>query len=502
MISPTLRQDLIRRFGKDSVFDSRADKAVYACDASVLYPSPPDVVVLPRTTQQVRDLVLWCNEHRIPFTARGAGTGQSGGAITPEGGVLIGFSRLNRILSLDPHTQTAIVEPGVVNAALTTAAAPHGLFFAPDPSSMAACTLGGNVAENAGGVHCLKYGVTTDHVLGLEVVLPNGDVLDLLHSATPTRHQGLGANLVAMFCGSEGTLGVITKIRVALTPLPQHTGVFLVGFPTSRQACQAIQAIMGAGLLPSAMEFMDTFTVRAVNEAFALGFPEDVAALLLIELDGPPWQVAADHQHVADLLAPHAPSFVEWTTDPPTRQRFWRARKGTVGAYGRTRPAMVVQDTVIPVAALANVLTGIEAICEKHQVIVGNVFHAGDGNMHPNILFHPDDPDEICRVLAANDDIVALSLAVGGALTGEHGVGMEKIAFMQDAYPATTLTLFRHLQQALDPHTLANPAKLLPHRSCCGGTGPVHLTHDTPKKLRGLTPPPVSPHTDEPTLWV
>ncbi|MFM7468195.1 MAG: FAD-binding oxidoreductase, partial [Vampirovibrionales bacterium] len=415
-------------------------------------------------------------------------------------------------LELCPEQRYALVEPGVVNADLTTVCKPYGLFFAPDPSSLAACTLGGNVAENAGGIHCLKYGVTTDHLLGMEVILPTGECVWL---ERPEGYDALGGgadiDLTGLWCGSEGTLGVITKLKLALTPLPTHVGVMLLGFETTLHATQCIAAIMASRILPAAMEFMDALTVQAVNQAFHMGFPETLEALLLVELDAhDESHFLMQYQALTEVVKPFAPPLYRWETTPEACEGLWKARKGTVAAYGRFRPAMVVQDTVIPLETLPEVLAGIQAICEQYEVLVGNVFHAGDGNLHPNILLNPQDPDETQRVLQANEAIIALCLKMGGVLSGEHGIGLEKIAFMNDAFSSEVLACFESLKRAFDPALRCNPGKMLPSiAKRCGESGCYHINGGSLQHSQGgirLKGFPLSPYraTSEtiPFLWI
>ncbi len=475
LIQP-LRQKLGRRF----VLDQPEELLVYECDACTLIKTRPDLVVLPATTEEVALTVQLCHQYQIPFVARGAGTGLSGGALPVEGGVIISLSRMNRIRELDIENRTAMVEPGVVNAWLNRELAPHGLFYAPDPSSQSACTIGGNIAENAGGIHCIKYGVTTDHVLALEVVLPDGSVV-WVGSKTRRAH---GLNLVGVMVGSEGTLGIVTQAIVRLTPVPQTIRVFLAAFDQVAQATDTVATLIQSELTPSALEFMDAFTVKAVNEAFQVGFPEQCEAVLLIELDGPHWQVNQVEQRLRQILEQHEVIQVQVGETEQERQALWAARKGAVAAYGRYQPAFYLHDCVIPRSELTYVLRRIHEIGAEYRMLIGNVFHAGDGNLHPNILFDPDDAEMVQRVLAGGYEILNVCLEVGGTLSGEHGIGIEKSAFMDRIFSEDDLTRMKRFKALFDPKNLANPAKIFPIRKGCGETHTA-LTH-TMKAGEGL----------------
>jgi glycolate oxidase len=457
--------------GKAFVLTSPEALLAYGCDACTLVKAHAHVVVLPKTAQQVAKIVTLCRQAGVPYVARGAGTGLSGGALPVEGGVLIGLARMNRLLTLDPDSRTAVVEVGLINAMLNQLASPHNLFYAPDPSSQSACTLGGNIAENAGGIHCLQYGVTTDHVLDLEVVLPSGELLWLsghpkgLHTR---RVQGL--NLVGLMVGSEGTLGIVTKAIVQLLPKPAHTVVVVATFNQLAQATQAVSAIITSNLLPSALELMDGFTVMAVNAAYHIGFPEDSEALLLIELAGNPTSVTNRQTDLLTLLQQHHSTQTQTATSPADRDALWKARKGAVAAYGRIAPAFYLHDCVIPRSQLTTVLAQLAIIAKRYQLPLGNVFHAGDGNLHPHLFFDPDDPEAVSRVLAAGDDILQTCLDAGGVLSGEHGIGIEKAHFMHKQFSETDLAMMYRIKAVFDPDRLANPGKILPQAKGCGET--------------------------------
>lgn len=475
MAQTTLPADLIARFkhrlGDRFVLYEPSELAVYDCDGCVLIKTEPDLVVIPGTTQEVAEVVKLCLEANVPYVARGSGTGLSGGALTVAGGVLISLARMNRIEEIDIPNLSATVEVGVINGWLNRDLLPHGLFFAPDPSSQSACTIGGNIAENSGGIHCVKYGVTVDHILALEVVLPDGEIAWL---GSQSRNQH-GYNLTGLITGSEGTLGIITRAIVRLMPKPENVRVYLAAFESTAQATDAVTAIMNV-MQPAALEFMDAFTVKAVNEAFAVGFPENCEAVLLIELDGPAPAIAAQEKDLLAILQTHNVEQTRTGTTEQERTVLWAARKGAVAAYGRYYPAFYLHDCVIPRSQLTEIIRKINEIGEKHQICIGNVFHAGDGNLHPNILFDPDDKEQLEAVLAGGEEILEACLAVGGVLSGEHGIGIEKSAYMTRQFTEDDLNRMIAIKQTLDPTGLANPAKIFPVRKGCGETR-MTLTH-------------------------
>jgi glycolate oxidase len=485
------KREAIALLGRRFVLDTPEMLSTYERDACLLMRGRPHLVTLPATTAQVARLVALCHQYHLGYIARGAGTGLSGGALAlggnaghrdaaadtvhSEGGVIIGLSRLDRILHIDPATRTATVEVGVVNARLNQALAPYGLFYAPDPSSMAACTLGGNVAENAGGIHCLKYGVTGEHVLGVTVVLPQGERVRL---GSLSRRRPLGPpDWLSLLVGSEGTLGIVTEVTLRALCQPPETRVALAAFDTLAAATDCVSAIIAQGLNPAALELIDGFTLRAVNAAFHVGFPEASQAVLLVEFSGGQDEVAGAAQTLDVCLQTFAASQVRWAHTAPERDALWRARKGAVAAYGRYMPAFYLHDCVIPRSELTHVLGRIAEIATAHDVRIGNVFHAGDGNLHPCILFDPQDAALVKRVLAAGEDILALCLSVGGALTGEHGVGIEKAHLMPRVFTQADMARMRAVKDALDPAHLANPGKIFPVGGRgCGELSPTACT--------------------------
>jgi glycolate oxidase subunit GlcD len=446
--------------GSGWVRSDRASREAYAADGLPTLHGLPGAIVLPGSRDELLRVLRVLAHHAVPFVARGAGTGLSGGAVADDTAVVLGLTRLQRILAIDPDNRRAVVEPGVVNARLSKAAAPYGLHYAPDPSSQTACTVGGNVAENAGGPHCLKYGVTTQHILALEVALPSGDVVELGSAGG----EPWGPDLVGAFVGSEGTFGIATRITVRLTPLPRAVRTLLADFASLRAAGEAVSAIIASGIVPAALEMMDGTCVRVVEASiYRAGYPTDAAAVLLVELDGRDESAVAD---LADQAAAHLQAAgaraVRSAREQAERDRLWQGRKKTFGALGRLSPDLVVQDAVVPRTALPDVLDAIGAIAARHDVTVGNVFHAGDGNLHPNIVFDRRDAGQRARVERAAAEIMRVCVAAGGTITGEHGVGIDKLRYMTDMFDAATLDAMRDVRRVFDPEERANPGKVLP----------------------------------------
>lgn len=463
-MTPELRRALEGVLGPASIRERPAELETLAQDALPTLRQRPALALVPDTGDQVIRVVRALHHHGVPFVARGAGTGLSGGALAGEDAALIVLTRLNRILALDPLNRFAVVEPGVVNAALTEAARPHGLHYAPDPSSQTACTIGGNVAENAGGPHCFKYGVTTNHVLELEVVLPDGTVTTL---GSPSG-EPWGPDLVGLFVGSEGTFGIATRIRVRLTPTPRAVRTLLAAFDAIPTAGAAVSAIVEAGIVPAALEMIDKTCIQVVeSSSYAAGYPTDAAAVLLVELDGPDGSALdRDAEVVRALLAGAGATEVRLARDAADRARLWQGRKKAFGALGRLSPDLIVQDAVVPRSRLPQVLEAIGAIGERYALTIGNVFHAGDGNLHPNICFDGTKPDERARAEAAMRAIMAECLAAGGTITGEHGVGLDKVRYMDRLFTPDTLGAMRSVRRVFDPSETANPGKVLPLHSC------------------------------------
>jgi glycolate oxidase subunit GlcD len=455
--------------GEDGCVSRPEELLVYECDALTLHAATPAAVVFPRSTDDVRRIVEACRAAGVSFVPRGAGTGLSGGAVASEGGVVIECSRMHRILEVNLEDRYAVVEPGVVNADLSKAVAAAGLFYAPDPSSQLACTIGGNVAENSGGPHTLKYGATTDHVLAFELVLPDGEVVEL---GSPTGWSA-GYDLVGTVVGSEGTLGIVTRATLRLLRVPERVETLLAVFADVVAACRAVGGIIRAGLVPAALEIVDRRTIAAVEASvYAAGLPLDAGAVLLIELDGPALALPAQVERVREIAADEGATRVEVARDEAERQRFWRARKGAFGAMGRLAPDLYVHDAVVPRARLPEVLEKVCAIGDRYGLVLSNVFHAGDGNLHPNISFDRRDADELERVLAAGAEILKTCVEAGGVISGEHGIGTEKREFMGWLFSESDLDAMRRLRSVFDPDGVCNPGKVFPSPRSCVEAGP------------------------------
>jgi len=463
MTTEQLRQRLAALVGDRWVRSRTAELAAFRADGLPTHESTPRLVVLPGARQEVIAVLAELHRAGVPFVARGAGTGLSGGALADTSAVLLVLTRLNRIRQIDAANRRAVVEPGVVNARLAEAVMPLGLQYAPDPSSQTACTIGGNVAENAGGPHCLKYGVTTNHVVSLEVVLPDGKVVRL----GSAHGEPWGPDLVGLMVGSEGMFGVVTEVTVRLVPLPQQVRTLLAAFPSVRAASEAVSAIIASGIVPAALEMMDGPCVRAVEASiYAAGYPTDAAAVLLVELDGNAEGVASEEGIVSAILAHAGATEVRHAATAEERARLWLGRKKAFGAMGRLTRDLIVQDAVVPRSTLPDVLDRIAAIALENGVEVVNVFHAGDGNLHPNICYDRRDPDLVRRVRAASRAIMAACVAAGGSITGEHGVGSDKLEFMELIFDPTTLSAMCDVRRVFDPTGCANPGKVIPVRAC------------------------------------
>ncbi len=463
MLTALLTETLRAIVGTAHVRTRAGDRAVYRSDGLPTHRITPGLVVLPGTREETIAVVRALHEADIPFVARGAGTGLSGGALADAGTVLLVLTRLRQILSLDPIDRRAVIEPGVINAALSRAAAPFGLHFAPDPSSQVACTIGGNIAENAGGPHCLKYGVTGQHILALDVLLANGEVIRL---GSPHGEPD-GPDLVGLFVGSEGMFGVVLNATVRLTPDPPVVHTLLVGFPTLRTAAEAVSALLAAGVTPAALELMDRQCVAVVEASIhAAGYPHDAAAVLLCELDGSAALVAHDVAIATTLFERAGATSLRSASDAVERERLWQGRKRAFGALGRLGRDLSVQDAVVPRSAMATMLERIQEIAHRHDLLITNVFHAGDGNLHPCISFDARIGDSADRAAAASDEIMAACLELGGTITGEHGVGLDKRDWMPEVVPEATLAAMCEVRRAFDPSERANPGKVYPMHVC------------------------------------
>ena len=435
----------------------------YECDGLPAYRQMPMLAVLPETVEQLQQVVRLCYQQRIPIVARGAATGLSGGALPLADGVLLGLSRFNRILEIDPLARTARVQPGVRNLAITEAAAEYDLYYAPDPSSQIACTIGGNVAENSGGVHCLKYGLTVHNILELKLVTPEGELLTIGGGALDSP----GYDLLALLTGSEGMLGIVVEVLFKLLPKPQRSQVLLAAFDDVEKAAAAVGEVIAAGIIPAGLEMMDGLAIRAAEDFVGAGYPRDAAAILLCEVDGANEEVSEHAMRVHDLLLEWGATEVRTARDEAERMRFWQGRKSAFPAVGRISPDYYCMDGTVPRKRLGEVLKGISELSETYQLPVANVFHAGDGNLHPLILYDANNPGELKRAEDFGAEILELSVRVGGTITGEHGVGHEKIHQMCVQFSPAELEQFQAVKKAFDPHKLLNPGKAIPQpRSC------------------------------------
>ena len=455
--------------GPSAIITDEAELLVYECDAVSIHKRRPLAVLFPKTTEEVAGVVRLLHEARIPFGPRGAGTGLSSGAMPigcEEGdrAVIIEMARMNQILEIDYDNQRAIIQPGVINVRLSQAVAARGYHYAPDPSSQTSCTIGGNVAENAGGPHCLKYGATTNHILGLEVVLPNGEIVTLGGGGAET----IGYDLLGTFVGSEGTFGIVTKVIVRLTRSPQTVITLLADFTDLQDASQAVSSIIAEGILPAALEMIDGVTINAVEDSiYAAGYPRDAAACLIVELDGLRAGLEGQAGRVTAICSRYHARSVREARDESERKKLWAGRKGAFGALGRVSPDLFVQDAVVPRTRLPEVLAGIYAIGARYQLKLSTVFHAGDGNLHPNLNFDGRDEDEVARVLAAGREIMQLCVDAGGSITGEHGVGADKIAYMPMIFDEDSLATMIEVKDVFNPLGLCNPGKAVPSPRMC-----------------------------------
>ncbi|MGB4781667.1 FAD-linked oxidase C-terminal domain-containing protein [Candidatus Methylomirabilis sp.] len=467
-------KELATIVGPEWVISDPDELTVYECDGmTYLEKALPDVVVLPDNTEQVVAVVKLCDREQLPFLPRGAGTGLSGGAIAVQGGVIIGLNRMNRILEIDLANQRAVVEPGLVNIAMTQAVVDRGYYFAPDPASQAASSIGGNVAENAGGPHCLKYGTTTMHILGLELVLASGEIVQVGGKTLDCP----GYDLTGLFVGSEGTLGIATKVTVRLLRQAEAVKTLLASFRTIDAASEAVSEIIATGIIPSALEMMDRHIIKALEEWLQIGYPEGAGAVLLVDLDGPAAEIEAHAKRIEQICAQHGVLDLRIAKDEQERTLLWKGRKGAVAAVGRITHEFYLQDGVVPRTKLPQVLREVEAIAERNAFVIANVFHAGDGNLHPLICFDSRREGELQRAIAAGAEIMRLCLSVGGSITGEHGIGMEKIDFIPLMYSPDDLKAMRRVRVVFDPSLRCNPGKLLPNARTCSETNVAYRPH-------------------------
>ncbi|ANB60001.1 FAD-binding oxidoreductase [Anoxybacteroides amylolyticum] len=458
-------QALARIVGEEAILFKKEDLIAYDCDGFTVHRHLPKAVVFPKNTEEVAAVVKYCHEHDLPFLARGAGTGLSGGAIPLNGEVVISLVRMKRLISVDLENRRAVVEPGFVNLKLTNSIANRGYYYAPDPSSQYCCTIGGNVAENAGGAHCLKYGVTTNHILGLEVVLPNGEVIEIGENGIL---DPLGYDLLGLLTGSEGTLGIVTKITVRILKNPEAKQTVLAYFDRVADASQAVSDIISAGMVPAALEMMDQTAIEAVEAAaFPVGHPNDIEALLLIEVDGISAGIDEQIEEILHICRKRNVREVKVAQNEQERAKWWANRKTGFGAMGAISPDYLVQDGVIPRSKLPEVLQQIEQISKKYGLRIANIFHAGDGNLHPLVLFNSEKPGETEKALAAGSECLQACAAVGGSITGEHGVGVEKKEEMRFIFTDDEITAQTNIRDVFNPKNLLNAGKLFPTPGRC-----------------------------------
>jgi len=457
----------------EGVIDRQDELRAYESDGLTAYRQPPMVVVLPETVDQIARVLRWCRDNGVKVVPRGAGTSLSGGALPLEDAVLLGMGKFNRILEINYADRTAIVQPGVTNLAITKAVEDRGFYYAPDPSSQIACTIGGNVAENSGGVHCLKYGLTTNNVMGVEFVTMDGEILriggELVESA--------GLDLLGIIVGSEGLLGVVTEVTVRILPRPETARAVLLGFPDPERAGQCVADVIAAGIIPAGMEMMDKLATEAAEAFVQVGYPLDAGAVLIVELDGP--AAECDHliEEVARIARANGAQTLRVSQNDEERLAFWAGRKAAFPAVGRLAPDYYCMDGTIPRRQLPHVLQRMEEMSEKYGLKVANVFHAGDGNLHPLILYDANQPGQLDKAEAFGSDILRLCVEVGGVLTGEHGVGVEKRDLMPEMFTETDLKQQQRLKCAFDPDLLLNPGKVFPQLYRCAELGRMHVHH-------------------------
>jgi glycolate oxidase len=468
---PEIIRSLRRIVPGEGVIVSEVERRAYESDGLTAYRQLPLIVVLPSTVEQVATVLRYCKEIGLKVVPRGAGTSLSGGALPLADGLLLGMAKFNRILEIDYDNRCVVAQPGVTNLAITKAVEHAGFYYAPDPSSQIACTIGGNVAENSGGVHCLKYGLTTNNVLGIEMVLIDGEIIRL-----GGKHlDAEGYDLLGVMIGSEGLLGVVTEVTVRILPRPTTARAVLIGFAKTEDAGDCVAAVIAAGIIPAGMEMMDRPAIHAAEAFVKVGYPLDVEALLIVELDGAPAEVDHLIGKVEAIARDHMATMIRLSRDEAERLAFWSGRKAAFPAVGRISPDYYCMDGTIPRARLADVLVRMKALSERYRLAVANVFHAGDGNLHPLILYDANKPDEVERAEALGADILRLCVEVGGVLTGEHGVGVEKRDLMGTMFDDRDLAHQQRLKCAFDPGGLLNPGKVFPQLHRCAELGRLHV---------------------------
>ncbi len=453
-----LEEALLRIYGPARLTTAPEERLVFECDAQTLYCAVPDAVVYPETTREVQETVRLCNDLGVPVLARGAGTGLSGGAVAASQGMILQMSRMNRILSVDYANRVAVIQPGVINLHLSEITRPRGYHFAPDPSSQLACTIGGNVAENSGGPHTLKYGVTTNHVLGLEVVLPTGEIL----RTGSLTGDAPGFDLTGLFTGTEGTTGIVTEATLRLTPNIQAVRTFLAVYDTVDDASETVSGVIREGIIPAAIELIDNLAIQAVEAHMKPGFPPDAAAVLLIEIDGIETELDAMAGAILAVCRANHCRDVQQARDEETRTKLWKGRKNALGALGKICKAYYTHDGVVPRSKLPEALRRIAEVAARNRLRIGNVCHAGDGSLHPVVLYDPKDAEELERAHRAGGELLKACLSLGGTLSGEHGIGLEKRDCMPWLFTPDDLDQFDRVRRAFDPKNLCNPGKKFP----------------------------------------
>jgi len=447
--------------------------APYESDALTAFRARPIGVVLAETQEEVIEIVRLCHQYNVPFVARGSGTSLSGGSLPIAEGIVIALNRLNRVIRLDPDERIAVVEPGVVNLDVSKMATPHNLYYAPDPSSQLICTIGGNVAFNSGGAHCLKYGMTANHVLGIKAVLPDGEVVQLGGDSL----EGVGPDLSGFFVGSEGLFGIALEVTLRLLPKPERYCTVLAAYDSLKAAGDAVAQVVASSLLPGAMEIMDALAIKAAEASVDAGYPQDAAALLIVELEGERVQVEAEFDHLLKVIHASGATEVREAADDEERARIWKGRKGAFSAVGRLSPDYIVQDGVVPRGRLGEALETIERLSKNYGLRVANVFHAGDGNLHPLILYDGREAGALHKAEELAGEILQLCIELGGSITGEHGVGVEKRAYMPDMFEQIDLDVMGKIQRSIDPLSLANRGKMLPPEYIPEGEAPALMMH-------------------------
>lgn len=446
------------------------DLLVYESDALTAFRATPGAVVLPENEEEIIQIVQLCHQAEVPFVARGSGTSLSGGSLPIQDGVVIALNRLNKIISIDSEQRTAVVQPGVINLQISQAVEQYGLYYAPDPSSQSICTIGGNVAFNSGGAHCLKYGMTSNHVLGLKILLPDGEVVQL--GGESAEGMGIGPDLIGLFIGSEGLFGIALEITVRLLPKPEQYRTVLAAYNDLETAGNAVASVVASGLLPGAIEIMDKLAIKAAEMAVGAGYPADAAALLIVELEGESQQVNTEFEYLMDVINASGAYEVRVAQDEAERAKIWKGRKGAFSSVGRLSPDYVVQDGVVPRGQLGKALAEIDRLSAEYGLDIANVFHAGDGNLHPLILYDGRVDGALDQAEALAGEILKMCIALGGTITGEHGIGMEKRDYMPLLFNEVDLETMSNIRHQIDPKELANRGKKLP-----GGEAPALAMH-------------------------